>query len=154
MRLYLMQHGQARSGDTDEDRVLTEEGRDEVVRVAEFLARSAPEKHGRVYHSGKTRARQTAEILTATFAHLEAEESDGLAPMDDPVLWAQRANRLHDAAALVGHLPHLAKLTSLLLAGDPEIPVVSFTNGGMVCLERSPEGAWTLLWSIVPWLLV
>jgi phosphohistidine phosphatase len=154
MRLYLMQHGESRSGDKDEDRTLTEQGRAEVRRVAELLARSAPDKHGRVHHSGKTRARETAEILTSTFDHLEAEESDGLAPMDDPVIWAQRASRLHEAVALVGHLPHLAKLTSLLLVGDSEIPVVTFTNGGMVCLERSPEGVWSLRWSVVPWLLV
>jgi phosphohistidine phosphatase len=153
MRLYLMQHGHSSPGETDSERSLTEDGRAQVERVAAFLARSAPTKHGRVFHSGKTRARQTAEILTSPFPHLQAEQSDGLAPMDDPAVWAERAGGLEEAVALVGHLPHLARLASLLLSGDAESPVVSFTNGGMVCLNRDVEGRWTLRWSVVPSLL-
>jgi len=153
MRLYLMQHGQSKSGAEDSEKTLTDEGRSEVERMAGFLAHSAPAKHGRVFHSGKTRARQTAEILTGAFSHLEAEQADGLSPMDDPAVWAERANDLLEAVALVGHLPHLARLASLLLVGDAERPVVSFANGGMVCLDRSLEGDWTLRWSVVPRLL-
>ncbi len=153
MRLYLMQHGQSKSGAEDSEKDLTDEGRAEVERMAAFLAQSAPDKHGRVFHSGKTRARQTAEILVGAFSHLEAEQAQGLLPIDDPAVWAERANDLHEAAALVGHLPHLSRLTSLLLTGDAEQPVVSFANGGMVCLGRSADGQWTLRWSAVPRLL-
>jgi len=153
MRLYLMQHGKARSGEGDAERTLTEEGRAEVERVAAFLARTAPAKHGRLLHSGKTRARQTAEVLAAAIPTLRVEPADGLAPMDDPAIWAERARALSEAVTLVGHLPHLSRLASLLLADRPEAQVVSFSNGGMVCLERAPEGAWTLRWSVVPSLL-
>ncbi len=153
MRLYLMQHGKARSGESDADKTLTEEGRAEVERVAAFLAHTAPAKHGRLLHSGKTRARQTAEILAAAVPTLRVEPTDGLAPMDDPAIWAERARDLHEAVTLVGHLPHLSRLASLLLTGSPEGQVVSFTNGGMVCVERTPEGSWTLRWSVVPSLL-
>lgn len=153
MRLYLMQHGKAESGDTDAQKTLTEEGRWEVERVAAFLARTAPTKQGQVLHSGKTRARQTAEILAAMDPNLTVKEAPDLAPLDDAAIWAERAAELSEAVALVGHLPHLSRLASLLLAGDADRPVVSFSNGGMVCLERSTEGDWTLRWSVVPWLL-
>ena len=35
---------------------------------------------------------------------------------------------------LVGNLPHLSRLVSLLLTGNPEIEVVRFRNAGIVCL--------------------
>ena len=73
--------------------------------------------------------------------------------MDDPGIWAKRAAQLQEGVALVGHLPHLERLTSQLLCGNPDEPTVAFTNGGMVCLERSQEGSWSLRWSIVPWLI-
>jgi phosphohistidine phosphatase len=41
---------------------------------------------------------------------------------------------------LVGHLPHLARLAGLLLAGDPDRPVIAFGQGGLVGLERGPVG--------------
>ena len=50
-------------------------------------------------------------------------------------------------------LPHLARLTSLLVVGDPERGIVEFSNAGMVCLQRNDEGRWALLWSVVPALL-
>jgi phosphohistidine phosphatase len=153
MRLYLMQHGKAETGETDAQKTLTDEGRDEVERVAAFLARTAPAKQGQVLHRGKTRARQTAEILAAHDPNLTVKEAPDLAPLADASVWARRAAELNEAVALVGHLPHLSRLASLLLAGDADRPVVSFSNGGMVCLERSLEGDWTLRWSVVPWLL-
>ena len=153
MRLYLMQHGKAHSGETDAEKTLTNEGRAEVERVAAFLAKTAPEKRGKVLHSGKTRARETAEILAAIDPHLEVWSAPDLGPTADPAIWAKRAVELGESVAIVGHLPHLAGMTSLLLTGEAEPAVVSFTNGGMVCLERSPEGEWSLLWSVVPWLL-
>lgn len=153
MRLYLMQHGKAESGDTDSQRTLTDEGRAEVEKVAAFLARTAPTKQGQVLHSGKTRALQTAQILAGIDPNLKVKQAPDLAPMDDPTIWAERVGGLQEAVALVGHMPHLSRLTSLLLCGDPDETVVSLANGGMVCLERSTEGDWSLRWSVVPWLL-
>ena len=153
MRLYLMQHGKAEAGDTDSLRVLTDEGRAEVEKVAAFLVRTAPNKQGKILHSGKARARQTAEILAGADPKLQVKQAPDLAPMDDPAIWAERAAGLQEAVALVGHMPHLSRLASLLLCGDADEKVVSFANGGMVCLERSAEGDWSVRWSVVPWLL-
>ena len=153
MRLYLMQHGKAKPKEEDSDRSLTDEGRSEVLRVADFLARTAPMQSVPIKHSGKTRARQTAEALAGTLGAATVEETDGLAPLDDPAIWAERLGETDREAGLVGHLPHLARLTSLLLVGDLAPEIVEFSNAGMVCLSRDEDGRWALLWSVVPALL-
>jgi phosphohistidine phosphatase len=50
---------------------------------------------------------------------------------------------------LVGHLPHMARLASLLLTGNPNREVVRFRNATVVCLERV-EADWVLLWAFGP----
>jgi phosphohistidine phosphatase len=50
---------------------------------------------------------------------------------------------------LVGRLPHMARLASLLLTGNPNREVVRFRNATVVCLERV-EDDWVLLWAIGP----
>jgi len=62
MRLYLVQHGEAKREEEDPSRPLTENGRREVEIVAKFLS-EAGIKIDKILHSGKLRAAQTAEIL-------------------------------------------------------------------------------------------
>lgn len=153
MRLYLMQHGSALSKDEDPERPLTEGGAAEVSRVAAHLAARTPRTHLRIVHSGKTRARQTAELLAEPFADATVEQADGLAPMDDPSAWAGRLANDEEGYALVGHLPHLSRLAGLLLAGDADRDVVTFRNAGLVCLERGEGGSWSVRWILVPELI-
>ncbi len=153
MRLYLMQHGKSKSEEEDPDRSLTDEGRSEVARVSAFFARTAPFESIPIRHSGKARARETAEALAVTLRAATVEETDGLAPLDDPAIWAERLGETDKEMVLVGHLPHLARLTSLLLVGDLAPEIVEFSNAGMVCLQRNEDGRWALLWSVVPALL-
>ncbi len=153
MRLYLMQHGRSKSEEEDPDRSLTDEGRSEVARVAAFFARTALSESIPIRHSGKTRARETAEALAGTLGAATVEETDGLAPLDDPAIWAERLGETDKEVVLVGHLPHLACLTSLLLVGDLAPEIMEFSNAGMVCLQRNEDGRWALLWSVVPALL-
>jgi phosphohistidine phosphatase len=51
---------------------------------------------------------------------------------------------------LVGHLPHLGKLASLLLCGDENAGLISFRMGGALCLERDGAGKWSVQWMIIP----
>ena len=153
MKLYLMQHGKARPKEEDPDRSLSDEGRSEVDRVASFLAQTDPARGLPIFHSGKKRARQTAEGLARAFEGARLEEVEGLAPLDDPAIWADRLDGPAEGMVLVGHLPHLARLTSLLLTDDPDRETVRFSNAGVVCIERGADGGWVLLWSVVPALL-
>jgi phosphohistidine phosphatase len=111
-------------------------------------------KASRIYHSGKTRAMQTAQILAD---HLNPEkgmsETDSLAPMDDPALWAKRIAGMSEDIMLVGHLPYLAKLAGLLLCGDKEKMFIDFKMGGIVCLKRFDDSRWAVGWMIVPEIL-
>ena len=58
MRLYLVQHGEAKSKAEDPSRPLTERGREDVARVAAFAA-GAGLQVGQIRHCGKRRAGET-----------------------------------------------------------------------------------------------
>ena len=153
MKLYLVQHGEAKSKDEDPDRHLTEKGLRDVESVAAFvkpLGLSA----GAVWHSGKARARQTAEALGQAFTARDGVvEHAGLAP-NDPVEPARdEIERVTEDLAIVGHLPFMSKLASLLIAGSGSAGVVAFRQGGVVCLERGGDGSWSVLWAVAPELL-
>ena len=76
----------------------------------------------------------------------------GLSPKDDvkPVAASLRSDQ--GSIMLTGHLPHLSRLVSLLLTGNPEIEVVRFRNAGIVCLTQE-EGKWVVDWVMQPDLL-
>lgn len=148
MDFFLVRHGDARSGSKDPRRQLSPRGLEEVETVARAAA-------GRIavaaiFHSDKLRARQTAEIMARFLsAGNGVREITGLAPDDDP--WIAKAE-LETAEAplmLVGHLPHLARLASLLLTGQSERQTVDFATATIVCLSRQ-GGAWSFSWSISP----
>ena len=54
-----------------------------------------------------------------------------------------------DAAVilLVGHLPYLNRLTSLLIHGDPDRAVVEFLPATMVCCRRVGD-RWSIDWTL------
>ena len=54
MRAYLVQHGKAKSADEDPNRGLSNEGRDEINRIAEFLS-ALRISVSLIQHSGKAR---------------------------------------------------------------------------------------------------
>jgi len=146
MLLYLIQHGEATSKDQDPDRPLTDAGRENVQAVA---ARAAGAMKGvaRVYHSGKTRARQTAEIVGDAVEAL-VEQTDNLSPNADPDIWRDRLDEAPEDTALVGHMPHLERLAAKLLC-DRRSEVVRFRNGGIVCVGRDDDD-WTVRWIVWP----
>ena len=145
--LYLVQHGQAKSEREDPERPLTDQGTDEVARVAHQAVEVAGARPARVVHSGKTRARQTAEVWAGLLS-VGVEEADGLSPNDDPQTWAARLGPSSDDLLLVGHLPHLGRLTSLLVIGSPDAPLVGFRPGGLVGLDQVETG-W-MIWVVMP----
>ena len=101
----------------------------------------------RIVHSGKTRAAQTAAAWGEALG-VAVEAADGLAPRDDPAIWASRTAQTTADLMLVGHLPHLAKLAGLLVADDADRPVVGFRQGGLVGLDLGPAG-WSV-WLVLP----
>src|SRR5690349_486814 len=153
MHAYLVQHGKAKSAEEDPNRGLSDEGRAEVMRVAEFLS-GLRITISLIQHSGKLRAEETAHILASSVRCTTGPcHTDELNPSDDPATTANFLNVYTDDVLLVGHLPHLERLTSLLLTGNPDRRPVQYRNGGVVCLEKDRNGNWSLVWAIVPDLL-
>ena len=104
-----------------------------------------------IFHSPKVRAKQTAEVLSEHIKPSKGiSEVDGLAPLDEPDIWAQRLKDIPDDIMLVGHLPHLDRLASLLLCGDKEKHAISFKMAGIVCLKRTDTGSYELQWMVTP----
>lgn len=151
MRLYLAQHARALTEEQDITRSLSAAGREDARRVAEAL-RLAGVGLWRIRHSGKARARQTAEIMAATLPVYDGMEAmAGLGPSDaitgvipDIAGWA-------GDVMLVSHMPFVARLAGYLLAGGTEPgPMLAFEPGTVACLDRTAVGEWRLDWMLRP----
>ena len=150
MFLYLVQHGDAKKEEEDPARPLSDKGIEDVKKVASFMFRLKITVE-EVLHSSKLRARQTAEIIADSLSIKKGvSETEGLAPLNEPILWAEKLKTKTHSLMLVGHLPHLGKLSSFLLSGDKEKSIIAFKMGGVVCMKRDDSGTWTLQWMITP----
>ena len=158
MRVYLVQHAEAVPAEDNPDRPLSDKGRSDVQRVASFLARSV--RVGRVIHSPKTRARDTAVLLAQALGPggVVEEAASGLAPDDSVEVAADFIAGSSDDTMVVGHLPFMGRLAAYLVAGSEDADVVAYQPGTVACLERADVveddgGGWTLAWMVRPELL-
>ncbi len=153
MKLYLIQHAKAASQELDPQRQLTEEGLRDIRKVAEFIA-PLNLCVDYLWHSGKKRAEQTAEVLAEVIKiNKEHTARDGLSPNDDVAALKDELLLSKEDVMVVGHMPFLNKLTSLLFAGSESANTVTFKQAGIICLNRSDENQWQLEWMVIPELL-
>jgi phosphohistidine phosphatase len=153
MDVYLVQHGEALAEEQDSRRPLSDTGRAAVARVASYLAAGRPHLIDppivELRHSGKLRAQETAEILgRALCPQVYPTAVEDLQPNDDPgCIRAELESRRDERTALmlVGHLPHLARLTGLLLAGDAGKSPVRFVNAAVLRIGFR-NGGWAVEW--------
>jgi phosphohistidine phosphatase len=149
MLLYLVRHAEAKNEHEDPARPLNETGTAQIRKVASY-AEKAGVRVSSILHSDKIRAIETASVLAA---HLRPANgialSDGLSPGDDPNIWARRLSATDTDLMLVGHLPHLSRLASLILLGDPDRDIISFENAAIVCLQRDIT-RWSIRWMVIP----
>jgi phosphohistidine phosphatase len=150
MALYLVQHGKSRQGEKDSERGLSDEGREEVERIAGIA-----QKHrialSVIIHSGKKRALETAEIFSEKLGPgIKIAQAEGMDPNDDVIQLSAQLDAGTNAM-YVGHLPFMEKLASYLITGRIDKTVFKFQNGGLVCFDRHPEtGGWMIKWALVP----
>ena len=153
MKLYLARHGEAVSEGMDPERPLSDQGRADVQRVAAFLG-EAGIRVGRILHSGKKRAEQTAELLAESVGNRQCiEEIGGIKPLDPTTPFAQTVNEWTDDTMVVGHLPFMGRLVSRLVVSDEMVPSVLFRSSTVVCLDRADDGTWAIDWILPPVLL-
>jgi phosphohistidine phosphatase len=148
LHLFLVHHGDAVGPDVDPRRPLSSNGREAVERAAEDAATRGA-RPAVVWHSGKLRARQTAEAFwRACNALAEFSATRDLQPDDSPGWMRDRLRDEPRDILIAGHLPHLPRLLALLLSGADEGPA-SFPLHGVVALETTDDGAtWHEAWRI------
>jgi phosphohistidine phosphatase len=147
--LFLVHHGDAVGPDVNPMRPLSDRGRAEVDMLAQKAAERGV-KPDVIWHSGKLRARQTAEAFWRRCNPLAAfSAAHGLQPTD-------RTNWIVDLLAgetkhvlLAGHFPHLPRLLARLATGDPEADPVDFPMNGIVAME-TVDGKWVERWRLKP----
>ena len=149
MTIYLVRHGEAEDGADDAARPLTKDGRKEV-KVTARVARAAGVEPMRILQSGRRRALETAEIWARTLkSSVAVEEHPGLHPMSDPLDAAAFLKTTDESVMIVGHLPHLSRLASLLVTGDPDKEIVVLPTGAVAALTQE-DGAWRFQWLLTP----
>lgn len=149
MFVYLVRHGEALSEQEDPARPLSEPGKNNIVRISNLLAQRIRPFPDHIYHSPKTRASQTADIISRSLRGTPVPVAEnGLLPLDDPSIWGERLQSMDRDVLLAGHLPHLSRLASFLLFRDPGRDIIDFTPGAVLCLERTEE--WRVKWMLSP----
>jgi phosphohistidine phosphatase len=149
LRVYLVHHGDAVGSDVDPRRPLSEQGREQVDRLAaEAAARGA--RPAVVWHSGKLRARQTAEAFWRACNALAAFSATRDLQPDDPPEWIR--DRLRGEARdvlIAGHYPHLPRLLTLMVSTPDSGGTRPFPQHGVVALESDDEGkTWKEIWRL------
>jgi phosphohistidine phosphatase len=146
MRVFLVHHGDAVGPDVDVRRPLSSQGRAAVERLASAAAGKAA-RPAVVWHSGKLRAKQTAEIFwRACNALAEFAATRDLQPDDSPTWIRDRLRHEPRDILLAGHYPHLPGLLRLLVPG-----AAAFPQHGLVALETHDDGeTWEELWRLSP----
>lgn len=167
--LYFLRHATAeviRPGQLDVDRCLVDKGRQQAMRVGNFILKQGVNPQ-RVFSSPYPRAIQTAAIVCEQALLAPAEEVDWLA-LDTPVAQSAVALRallaqLPAQSLLIGHEPDLSRLISHLLGTD--LPVLKVRKASLTCLQlavaqpssqqcepdadlSTEQGRWTLQWSV------
>ena len=141
MLVVLVHHSDAVSPAIDTQRPLSVLGQQQAEWLAEQASRTGIVP-AVIWHSGKLRARQTAEAFLRRCNPLaEFRMVRGLRP-DDPADWV-----FEDLAAetrdviVVGHMPHIAALARRLSPDAGEFPL-----NGLVVFSRSGDGPWIEQW--------
>jgi phosphohistidine phosphatase len=147
--LFLVHHGDAVGPDVNPMRPLSERGRVEV----DMLARIAAERGAKpdvIWHSGKLRAKQTAEAYWKHCNPLASVSATrGLQPTD-PTNWILEAITGEAGHVLLaGHFPHLPRLLGRLVSGNANADSLEFPLNGIVALENV-EGRWLERWRLKP----
>ncbi|GAB6905497.1 Phosphohistidine phosphatase, SixA [Desulfosarcina cetonica] len=149
MALYVVQHGKSLTKDQDPQKGLSTEGVADTERIADVAAGYRVPVQ-RILHSGKKRARQTAEILFQKLSPPDGMDlCEGMNPLDDVRAFAQQID-LNQNSMLVGHLPFMERMLGFLICGNPDQIVFKLQNSGIVCVDRvdgveNPVIRWALM---------
>ena len=148
MNLYILQHGDAVPKDLDPERPLSEQGRRDIRILAMHMNNMGVQLET-VFHSGKLRARQSAELIAEILSPgLEPVQAEGLNPNDDPAAIIGDLEQMNGNLLIASHMPFVSRLCSTLLTGTTSAEFAS-KPGTLFCLEKSDDRL-RLAWMLRP----
>jgi phosphohistidine phosphatase len=154
MYLHLVQHAEARPKEADPERHLSGKGTKAAQRMASYLVSHTDISLHRILHSPKARAAETAHIFYDKLKPAGGiEEAKELSPISTPWGWVERLTQLEEDIMIVGHLPHLQRLSSILLCQDEHQKIIEFEKGCVICLFRDESSIWVIRWMLIPSML-
>jgi phosphohistidine phosphatase len=136
MKLILVHHADAVGPHVDPQRPLSTPGLAAANALAD-RAREAGFAPAAIWHSGKLRARQTAEPFLRLNPFAEFKMVRGLSPDDPPELILASLRHETRDLLIVGHMPYLPALLQELTGDRGGFPL-----HGLVALERTETGQW------------
>jgi phosphohistidine phosphatase len=143
--LFLVHHADAVDPGIDPQRPLSLAGRAHADRLARTLADRGV-KPVAIWHSGKLRARQTAEAMWRACNPLaDLSAIRGLQPADPPEWIKERVAGETREVMLVGHMPSLPRVLQVLT--EISESETSFPLHGAVALEAEGE-KWVERWRV------
>ena len=142
MRLCLVNHALALGPEVDPQRPLSTPGREHALALAGRV-KARGFVPALIWHSGKLRARQTAEaFLTTCNPFAEFKMIRGVHPDDPPDILSDRLRAETRDVLVAGHIPHLTAWLDLALPGSERFPL-----HGAVAVQSDDGGAtWRELW--------
>lgn len=156
MKLLVVRHGAAmdkvefaRTGESDDLRPLTDEGKDEMKSVSKGL-RAELEDLDTLATSPLVRARETADIIAEAYGIEPPVVERSLMPgtsFDEFEKWCSDLGE-KKVIAIVGHDPHLSSLVTWLMTGRSD-PRIRLKKGGacLLTFESEPRhDSGTLKW--------
>ncbi len=145
-----MRHGAYELENIHNGNPLSEQGKTDVTRMADFLS-SNPIAVSNIFHSEKKRALQTAELISRGFnSKHPLQLHEGLNPNDDIATLMDSVLEWDEDILIVGHLPYLSKLASKLIVNDEYKEILSFKTGTLACLERIEQTRFSINWVLEP----
>ncbi len=145
MDLYILRHAEAGEARRDEDRELTQRGREQARAVADGIG-WLDLKVGAILSSPLPRAAQTAEPVAAKLG-LSVTLTDGLAAGQSPRAALSALNGRSERALLVGHEPQLSGIVEALTGGRIHMRKAMLAYVEVQSLEPAyGELAWLLSW--------
>jgi len=144
MHLILVHHGDAVGPEVDPQRPLSPKGRLAVEGLASSAAARGV-KPTVIWHSGKLRAKQTAEAFwRACNPFAEFSATRDLQPEDSPDWMRDRLRAEPREVLIAGHYPHLPGLLAKLVPGSRAFP-----KNGVVALVSEDDGeTWIEEWRL------
>jgi phosphohistidine phosphatase len=154
MQIYLLRHGiaeDARSGQADSERALTDDGRDKLRRVLK-RARSADLDPAVILSSPYRRAVETATVAAEVLGYKDAiVRTKALTPEASPFdTWEEiRSRKDEPSILLASHEPLMSSLVAFLL--DSPAMMVDMKKAALVridCDRAGPKPRGILKWML------